>query len=169
MDEQEFKSKLLPIGDKLYRFALGFLKVEQEAEDALQEVFMKLWSMRQKLKQYRSVEALAMTMIRNHCLDKLKLRKTYYIEDQSSYTEGATGEPDPENRMQLKNSMEMIRKCMDRLPETQRTILDLRDIQGYEYKEIAAVMNMNINNIRVSLSRARKFIREQYDLTGRTS
>lgn len=169
MDEQEFKSKLLPIGNKLYRFALGFLKQEEEAEDTLQEVFIKLWSMRQKLNEYQSVEALAMTMTRNLCLDKLKLKKTYYLEDQAGYTEEAAGDPNPESRMQLKNSLETIRRCMDRLPEVQRSILELRDMQGYSYDEIAAIMKMSINNIRVSLSRARKFIREQYDLIGKTS
>ena len=75
MTPEEFKTRLLPVKNKLFRFALSLLQNRQEAEDSVQEVYIKMWKMRNDLGKYKSTEALMMTITRNHCLDKLKSKK----------------------------------------------------------------------------------------------
>ena len=79
MDTERYKNEVLPIKDKLYRFALRLLGDSEEARDAVQETFLKLWKLRDKLDTYRSLEAFSMTMIKNYCLDKIKARRTVSI------------------------------------------------------------------------------------------
>lgn len=161
MNTQSFKSAVFPIQGKLYRFAKIMLGNTEEAEDAVQEVLLKLWLNRQNLKNYRSIEALAMIITKNQCLDKLKSahwNKTQVGEppafDQSTLT--------PYNMTELNDSKEVLIQLMQRLPEQQKLIMHLRDIEEYSYEEIEKITGLCINNIRVTLSRARKSIREMY-------
>src|SRR6056297_3420718 len=84
MTKTEFKTLVMPSRDKLYRLAISLLGERQEAEDTLQDAFYKLWQMRDKLGTYRSVEALAVTMTKNLCLDKLRSYK-YRKQDESEF------------------------------------------------------------------------------------
>ncbi|WPP51539.1 RNA polymerase sigma factor [Catalinimonas niigatensis] len=161
MNTQSFKSAVFPIQGKLYRFAKIMLGNTEEAEDAVQEVLLKLWLNRQNLKNYRSIEALAMIITKNQCLDKLKSahwNKTQVGEppafDQATLT--------PYHMTELNDSKEVLIQLMRRLPEQQKLIMHLRDIEEYSYEEIEKITGLCINNIRVTLSRARKSIREMY-------
>lgn len=161
MNIQSFKSAVFPIQGKLYRFAKIMLGNTEEAEDAVQEVLLKLWLNRQNLKNYRSIEALAMIITKNQCLDKLK---------SAHWNKTLVGEPSafeqatltPYTMTELSNSKEVLIQLMQRLPEQQKLIIHLRDIEEYSYEEIEKITGMCINNIRVTLSRARKSIREMY-------
>src|ERR1035437_5019654 len=75
MDLREFKIQVFPLKNKLFRIANRLLDDSEDAKDIVQEVFIKLWNMRDKLDIYRSVEALAVVSTRNLCLDKLKTKK----------------------------------------------------------------------------------------------
>jgi RNA polymerase sigma-70 factor (ECF subfamily) len=158
MTLKEFNTSVYPLRDKLFRFSRRLLEQQEEAEDAVQEVFIRLWNKREELSKYRSIEALAMTTTRNICLDKIRGRK-YPVENMENhrlYLENIPGETREDNSDMLNK----IRIAMNMLPEQQRTIMHLRDVEGYEFDEIAAVTDMNENAIRVALSRARKRIRE---------
>ena len=76
MTIEKFKEDILPMKNKLFRMALRLLKSTAEAEDVVQEIFLKLWSKRETLKEYRSIEAFSMTMTKNLCLDKLKAKSS---------------------------------------------------------------------------------------------
>ncbi|MEI7661180.1 MAG: RNA polymerase sigma factor [Bacteroidota bacterium] len=158
MDLQEFQNRVYPLKDKLFRFAKRYLDNTEEAEDLVQEVFIKLWNRRDRLDEYRSVEALAMITTKNLCLDKLKARRypVENIENHRLFLENMPGE----TRADYSDLIDGIHQAMKMLPEQQRTIVHLRDIEGYEYEEIAEILEMNENAIRVALSRARKRIRE---------
>ena len=124
----------------------------------VQEVFIKLWNRKDKLDEYRSIEALAMVTIRNQCMDKLRNKK-YTIEKIDNLKE----EVEEALKEDTKDHSDVVRKIhsiIKTLPEQQRMIIQLRDIEGYDYDEIAYVLGMNENAIRVNLSRARKKIRE---------
>ncbi|MDF9796885.1 RNA polymerase sigma factor (sigma-70 family) [Catalinimonas alkaloidigena] len=161
MNIQSFKSAVFPIQGKLYRLAKMMLGNDEEAEDAVQEVLLKLWLNRQNLKNYRSIEALAMIITKNQCLDKLK---------SAHWRKSEVGEPpdtthswdSPYKTTELNDSKEILIKLMHELPEQQKLIMHLRDIEEYSYEEIEKITGLCINNIRVSLSRARKSIREQF-------
>jgi len=160
MDAAEFKAKVIPLSGKLYHFARLLLKDHAEAEDSVQEIFLKLWKMRNELAEYTNLEAFAMRVTRNWCLDRLKAKKPVYIE---SYAQGYELHSEVENPLRMLEStdqMATIRKHMQTLPEQQQTVIQLRDIEGYEFEEIAAIMGMNVNAVRVTLSRARNTIRK---------
>lgn len=158
MDTREFQIQVYPLKDKLFRFARRILEHNEEAEDVVQEVFIRLWNKRESLKQYRSIEALAMISTKNMCLDRIKKRKypVESLDDQKRFIEGIPMEP----KADYSDELHYIRKAMESLPEQQKMIVQLRDIEEYEFETIAEILNMNENAIRVNLSRARKKIRE---------
>ncbi|MEN8225331.1 MAG: RNA polymerase sigma factor [Bacteroidota bacterium] len=158
MTTEEFKSNVLPVKDKLYRFALRLLGNSEDACDVVQEILIRLWSKKEKLNEYRSVEAYAMTMTRNLCLDKLKspATKKEIFDESSIMTDNRTPYTDTE----LSDTIKLVRMAMDALPEQQRMVIHLRDVEGCGFDEIAEVTGMSMNNVRVSLSRARKKIRD---------
>jgi RNA polymerase sigma factor (sigma-70 family) len=158
MDLPDFKLKVYPLRDKLFRFAKRLLGNTEEAEDVVQEVFIRLWNRREKLDEYRSVEALAMISTKNMCLDKIKARR-YPVENFDDHRGFLENLP-VETKEDHSDVIHSIHQAMKQLPEQQQMILHLRDIEGYEYEEIAEVMEMNENAIRVALSRARKRIRD---------
>ncbi len=157
MTTEEFTLKLLPKKDKLFRLAVFLLKNREEAEDAVQEIYLKLWSIKESLKKYNNMEAVMMTMTRNKCLDKLKTKR----EKFSSLNENINNQPYT-SVMEQSVQQDMVaqaKQFMNRLPEQQKIIIHLRDIEGYEYEEIKEITGFDLNYIRVNLSRARKSIR----------
>ncbi|TVR70823.1 MAG: RNA polymerase sigma factor [Marinilabiliales bacterium] len=162
MDTNRFKQDILPLKNKLYRFACSILSDTDEAQDAVQEVFMRLWNNRKKLEELNSPEAFAMTVTRNYCLDRIKARRTVSIEQTQSLKRTETGDEGPERIAEMKDTAKYLRRLMEELPEQQKAVLHMRDIEGYGFEEIGEVLDMNINAIRVNLSRARKKIRELY-------
>ncbi len=161
MELQEFKVKVLPVKDRLYRIALNMLRSVEEAEDTLQDAMVKLWDKRQQLSEYRSVEALAVTITKNLCLDRLKSKKHKNQLDVQEM-ELDSGFVTPQRRAELNQSMEIIDLVFQSLPEQQRLLITLRDVEGFSYEEISEQTGLEINNIRVGLSRARKKAREAY-------
>ncbi|MEZ5083718.1 MAG: RNA polymerase sigma factor [Bacteroidales bacterium] len=144
--------------NKLYRFALRLLRNVQESEDIVQEVFIRLWARKDNIKEYRSIEAFAMTMTKNLCLDKLKSKAHSTIQLTIKHEEA--DEMTPFIEVERNDAYDRVKKLIDQLPEQQRMIIHLRDIEGYEYNEIADVMGISENTIRVNLSRARKKVRD---------
>lgn len=158
MTAEEFKIRLMPAKNKLFRFALSLLSNREEAEDAVQEVYLKMWDMRKDLVKYKSTEALMMTITRNLCLDKLKQKKnkalSLNVEINSHTSE------DVHQKAEHSDLITSVKKVIQKLPEQQKTIVHLRDVEGYEYDEIMKVTGYELNYVRVNLSRGRKKIRE---------
>jgi len=161
MTEKLFKDTVLPLNRKLLGFAKRFMSDIDEAKDVVQEIYIKLWNMRDDLDQYNSVEALAMRMTRNLCLDKIKLKKTVPLNNTLIKEEADNNGWMKEKEEEITIAVKRAKKIIETLDEPQRTIMQLRDMQGYDYEEIAQILNMNVNTIRVSLSRARKKVKEE--------
>lgn len=161
MTEKLFKDTVLPLNRKLLGFAKRFISDIDEAKDVVQEIYIKLWNMRDDLDQYNSVEALAMRMTRNLCLDKIKLKKTVPLNNTLIKEEADNNGWMKEKEEEITIAVKRAKKIIETLDEPQRTIMQLRDMQGYDYEEIAQILNMNVNTIRVSLSRARKKVKEE--------
>ncbi|WP_299528021.1 sigma-70 family RNA polymerase sigma factor [uncultured Lutibacter sp.] len=159
MKQSEFLNTVMPFKDKVFRVAKRILVSTEEAEDATQELLFKLWRNKEKLKDYKSIEAFAMTMTKNYCFDRLKSKQASNLSlIHSNYREKGTS---LDRRMELNDSVSKVHKLIENLPEQQKLIIQLRDIEEYEFDEIAEMLNMNPTAIRVTLSRARKTIREQ--------
>ncbi len=159
---KEFKTSVLPLSSKLHRYALYYTKNEEEAQDVVQDVFLKLWKKRKELKDIENLEAFAIRMIRNKCLDLFRssTNKTYSLEDQTPNI-GNEAHGDLNKELELSESAILIRKLIGELPELQMQVMKMRDIDQLKYEEIAEITTMNINAIRVNLSRARKKVRNE--------
>jgi RNA polymerase sigma factor (sigma-70 family) len=158
MNQNEFVLLINPFKDKLFRLAKRLLVSTEEAEDATQEILVKLWTKNENLESYNSVEALAMTMTKNYCLDQLKSKRASNLKIvHNNYTDR---EPSLDKKVEDNDSLNWVEKIIDQLPEQQRLIIQLRDIEQCEFEEIAKILEMNETAVRVALSRARKTIRE---------
>ena len=161
MTREYFERDVLPVSRNLYRSAFRFLSNREEAEDTVQEVFIKLWNMRGKLSEYKSVEALALTMVRNQCLDILRRRKRQIFSDITP-PDTRTSDMDPHSETVATETCSNVMEIVNDLPEQYRMLIHLKDVEGYEYEEIAEMTGTNVNMLRVSLSRARKMVRDTF-------
>ena len=159
-NEQAFKSLFDEYYQGLCVFASAYLKDDDLSADVVQEAFIKLWYIREKLDAYHSVEALAMQVTKNLSLDKIKLRKPQGSELESVTLISEAVSPD--EQLEQKDAAECIRRLIAQLPTLQQTIIRMKDIEGYELAEIAEITATPVENVRVNLSRARKKIREQF-------
>ena len=158
MNQNEFVKSITPFKDKLFRLAKRLLVSTEEAEDATQEVLLKLWNKNENLSNYNSLEAFAMTMTKNYCLDQLKSKRAGNIKlVHDNYIDR---EPSLQKKLEDIDSLNWVEKVINQLPEQQRMIIQMRDIEQYEFEEIAKILDMNETAIRVALSRGRKTIRE---------
>jgi len=156
MKSSDFKILLMPFSSRIYRLAYSLLGNREEAEDAVQEVYLKLWKMKEDLEKYNSLEALSIRVTRNHCLDQLRRRKLTREIQNSGEIGDETGTEDPAEQVLDKEKSEILNRLINDLPEPQRSLVYFRHIEGKEYTEIAELMDMTENAIRVSISRARK-------------
>lgn len=158
MKETTFLNIIDPVKDKMYRMALRLLTSKEAAEDATQEVILKLWNRKGKIKHYANIEAFAMTVTKNYCLDQLKLKQNNNLRIVHQNYE--SNSIPLQSEIEVNDEMEWLGRIVATLPEQQKMVFQLRDVERYEYKEIAKIMEMNETAIRVALSRARKAIRE---------
>ncbi len=159
MKQSEFLNMVMPLKDKVFRFSKRLLVSTEEAEDATQELFLKLWRNREKISSYKNVEAFAMTMTKNYCFDRLKSKQASNMSlVHSNYKEKGTS---LDRRTELNDSVSIVHQLIAKLPEQQRMIIQLRDVEQYEFEEIGKMLDIKPTAVRVALSRARKTIREQ--------
>jgi len=161
MVARDFKTSVLPVSKKLLRFATHFLKDEDLARDVVQDVFLKLWQKKETLEEVENIEAFAMRMTRNRCLDVIRANKTIPIDAE---TDRKLKEKtvDVHSKVELSESANQIKMLINKLPDLQRTVMQLRDIEQLTYNEIAEATDLKVNAIRVNLSRARKKVRDEF-------
>lgn len=157
MKQAEFLNMINPIQDKLYRLAKRLLVSTEEAEDAVQEVILKLWNKREQIGDYKNPEAFAMTMTKNYCLDRLKSKQAGNLKIVHSNFQTSQN---IEREVEANDGVQLVFEIMATLPEQQRMVLQLRDVEQFEFAEIAEMLDSNETAIRVALSRARKTVRE---------
>lgn len=156
-----FKNIVLPAKDKLYRFALRMLRDEDEAKDAVQEVLIKVWNKRESMGSVQNVEAWCMQITKNHVLDKVKTKRyklTDSMEDGFDLSDNSFSSP--ASITETNDTMENIIKIINALPEKQKQVIQLRDIEGFSYKEIGDIMGVELSQVKVNLFRARKSVKD---------
>ncbi len=159
MNQSEFLNLVMPFKDKVFRFSKRLLVSSEEAEDATQELYLKLWKNREKISAYKNVEAFAMTMTKNYCFDRLKSKQASNLSlVHSNYKEKGTS---LDKKIELNDSVSIVHQLIANLPKKQRMIIQLRDIEQYEFEEIGKILDIKQTAVRVALSRARKTIKEQ--------
>ena len=159
MNQSDFLKVVLPFKDKVFRLAKRLLVSREEAEDATQELIFKLWKNKEKIGNYKNVEAFAMTMTKNYCYDRLKSKQASNLTlVHSNYKEKETS---LDNKLEYQDSVNQVHLLIEKLPEQQKIIIQLRDVEQYDFDEICKMVDMKPTAVRVALSRARKTIREE--------
>lgn len=157
MDSNQFSVHILALSDKLYRFARSILRDDSDAKDAVQNLSLKLWEKREKLDQIDNISAFTMQAMRNLCLDTIRRqRPTEELNENTEWDEYG-----PHGQAEHTDTKEYILKLINKLPEMQRTIIRLRDVEEMEISEIATIMLLTENAVSVNLSRARQKIRDK--------
>lgn len=157
MDSIKFNLQILSLSDKMFRLAKSILRNDEAARDAVQDLNLKLWEKRRTLDEVDNVPAFAMRSMRNLCLDAIRQTKA---EDELP-GDIMYDEPNPHQQTESNDMAIRVKKMIDNLPELQRTIIRMRDVEGMEISEIAFITNLTANAVTVNLSRARQKIREQ--------
>jgi len=160
MNLKQFEINVLPLKEKVSRLAFYMLSDRMEAEDATQEVFLKLWNLREDLLDVENMQAFVLRVTRNLCLDKIRAQNRRTQHDDLIGYMGAEKTENPHERTESRDTLSVVKKMIATLPDTQRTVITLRDIEGLEFEEIAEITGLNENAIKVNLSRARKKIRD---------
>lgn len=159
MDAETFKKVFLPYHQKLYRIAYRIVQNTANAEDIVQESFIKLWNKRDELENIDNTEAFAIIILRNTCLDYLRKTKNDY---HTSYDADIPETVSLSTQIEIQDDAKYVKSLIDKLPEQQRQVMMLKHWDGYTDEEIESMTGISPGNIRVILSRARKTIREQY-------
>ncbi len=159
MSLQEFQTNILPIKNKLYRFALRIVEHAAEAEDVVQEVFIKFWNHCQNFDGIANPEAWLITATKNHSIDKLRSRHKR-LEPMKSGFDLHDHAASPFQLVAENDTFAQVKNLMTRLPEKQQHIMHLRDIEGLSYQEIAETLELPLEQVKVYLFRARKAVRE---------
>ncbi len=159
MDLEAFEKRVLPVRNKLFRFALRLLGSEEEAKDIVQEVFTRVWNSREKADKIRNWEAWCMRLTRNLSIDRVRQVDRRQTQSLEPGFEGRHAGSTPEESAEMAESIIRISEAISTLPDKQRHVIHLRDVEGYSYQEIADILEIDINQVKVNLFRARSTIK----------
>jgi RNA polymerase sigma-70 factor (ECF subfamily) len=164
MEKEEFRANIMVHKNKMYRFALSYTKSTNEAEDIVQDVLLKLWESRFELNDIRSLEAWCMTLTRNKALDVLKKTSTKLntsMEVVKDLKQFDSGSETPFQQLSQRESLINVMNIVNELPEKQKAVFLLREIEGYSYLEICETLKVDINQVKVNIFRARQYLKEK--------
>jgi RNA polymerase sigma-70 factor (ECF subfamily) len=160
MTIKEFTYQLLGLKDKLFRFSARIVGDTELAEDVVQEVVIKMWDKRESRDEYENLESYCMRITRNMSIDKIRSKNYQHLSlDHVSETVEENGSPYEHTAQD--DTLSHVHKLMEALPEKQKMVMHLRDIEGRDYQEIAEILEISLSQVKVSLFRARKKIRTQ--------
>ena len=162
MKKVSFRNDVLPLKNELFRLALRITLNRAEAEDIVQDTLIKVWNRREEWNAIDSIEAFSLTVCRNRSLDRIKKKGN----DNDSLEDVKAAEPlassNPQDRMIQTDKVRLIRQIVDGLPEKQRSCMQLRDFEGKTYKEIAGVLDISEEQVKVNIFRARQTVKQKY-------
>lgn len=164
MKTVSFRNDVLPLKNELYRLALRITLNPAEAEDVVQETMIKVWNRRERWEEIESMEAFCLTICRNIALDKTRRADSQWqtLDSAAHDTPDASYAANPEEQAMHQDRLQLIKKLINGLTEKQRTIMLLRETEGKSYKEIAAIMDITEEQVKVNLFRARQAIKQKY-------
>ena len=162
MTASHFKQLLLPLYPRLHRMALRYLGNVEDAEDMVQEVYLKLWSKRDDLPDMHNVESYCLSLTKHMCIDRLRHVEVEEVDAEEALQPIAATD-DVADDVERRDDIAHIKQIVNTLPENQQQVVTLRDIHNYTFEEIEQMTGLAPTNIRVLLSRARKTIRERFE------
>ena len=161
MQEISFRNDILPLKDKLFRLALRITLDRAEAEDVVQDTMIRVWNKRDEWQQFESVEAYCLIVAKNLAIDRSQKKDAQNVELSPEMAEEADTSG-PYDRLVNNERMKIIHRLIDELPEKQRLIMQLRDIEGESYKDIAKVLQLTEEQVKVNLFKKKKKVKQRY-------
>ena len=162
MKKVSFRNDVLPLKNELFRLALRITLNRAEDEDIVQDTLIKVWNRREEWNAIDSIEAFSLTVCRNLSLDRIRKKGN----DNDSLEDVKAADPlassNPQDRMIQTDKVRLIRQIVDGLPEKQRSCMQLRDFEGKTYKEIAGVLDISEEQVKVNIFRARQTVKQKY-------
>lgn len=157
-----FQNDILPMKNQLYRLALRITLDSAEAEDIVQETLIKVWNNRQSWQDIDNMEAYCFTICRNLALDSIKKNSN----NNESLDDTSADHPDnantPSEQAIEDDQMRIVRNIVDNLPEKQKSCIQLRDFEGKSYKEIARILGMTEEQVKINIFRGRQTIKQRF-------
>ena len=163
MQDIDFRYDLLPLKNKLFRLALRITLDSAEAEDVTSDTLIKVWNKREELRGVESIEAYCMTVCRNLALDRHEKKEAQNLSLEANEIDADDNSFTPDEQLERDEKLRKVHELFNQLPERQRTIMQLRDIEEKSYREIATIMGVSEEVVKGTLFRARQAIRKQYD------
>ncbi|MCC8132436.1 MAG: sigma-70 family RNA polymerase sigma factor [Tannerellaceae bacterium] len=160
MEQERLKNEVVPLRNQLVFYAQRLLNNTEESEDIVQEVFLKLWYMREELDQYNSIPALSVQITKHLCLNRLKVLQRVCESPEGQYL--ASPSLNPHLQLGQKDQVTQVMRIIDRLPNLQQTVLRMKHVDGFEVEEIAELTGSTPEAIRMNLSRVRKRVKELF-------
>ncbi len=161
MNLETFQNRVYPVKNKLFRFAFRLLGSSEEAKDVVQEVLIKVWNGREQLGEIQNVEAWCMRVTRNLSLDRLRQQQRRPTDSMEKGLHVQHSAISPYDSVEQSENMKRIGELMAVLPEKQRHVMHLRDVEGYSYQEICEILEIDMSQVKVYLFRARNAVREK--------
>lgn len=163
MKKISFQNDVLPLKNKLFRLALRITLNREEAEDVVQDTMIKVWNTRERWQELDSIEAYSLTIASNLSIDRIKKmdNQNDSLEEQTTERLDETSST-PSERMIQKDKLDIVRNIINELPEKQRSCLQLRDIEGKSYKEIADILSITEDQVKVNIFRARQTVKQRF-------
>jgi len=162
MKKISFRNDVLPLKNQLYRLALRITLNSAEAEDIVQETMIKVWNNRETWEQIESIEAFCYTICRNLSLDSLKKHDNQNSQLDNTGDDSPDSAYNPYEDIIHKDRMNVVKKIVDELPEKQRFCMQLRDFEGKAYKDIANVLEITEEQVKVNIYRARQAVKQKF-------
>ncbi len=162
MKKISFRNDVLPLKNTLYRLALRITLNTAEAEDIVQDTLIKVWDKREGWDDIESIEAFSMTICRNLALDRIKKADNQNGSLDAVPFETPDAASNPYEQMIQKDRVELVRRLVDSLPERQRSCMQLRDFEGKSYREIAEILAITEEQVKVNIFRARQAIKTRF-------
>lgn len=161
MQKIDFRKDILPLKDKLFRLALRITFDRAEAEDIVQETMIRVWNKRDEWDELETVEAYCLTVARNLAIDRSEKKDSQTME-LTTEVEQTPDASSPYDRLVNKERLKLVHRLVGELPEKQRLIMQLRDVEGKSYKEIAAALRLTEEQVKVNLFRARQKVKQKF-------
>ena len=163
MTKIDFKLKVFSLSERIFPMVSRMLGTKANAEDAIQDIMLKLWEKRKQVEKHPNINGFVFLTARNYCIDVLR-KKPFVLDDSTDFFKILESKNEY-TQLEWKELNTIIKKILKKLPEQQTEVFMMRDIDGYEFTEIAAAVEIKVEHVRVLLSRARKQISIELEKT----
>ena len=162
MKKVSFRNDVLPLKNELLRLALRITHNRAEAEDIVQDTLIKVWNRRFEWENIESIEAFSLTVCRNLSLDRIKKKENTNDSLEDVKVAEPLSSSNPQDRMIAEDKFNLVKQIIDGLPEKQRSCIQLRDFEGKTYKEIAEILEITEEQVKIKIFRARQTVKQRY-------